>query len=226
MEIKKYPEADIAKKSNIYFQIGLVIVLGLCLVAFEWKTYDEPIEALDTGAAEEIVEEMTDITRQNTPPPPPPPPPPQTIEVVDDNEVIENEQEFQETEINQETVIEPVIKQVEEVESTGEEEVFMIVEDPAEFPGGVAAMYKFINSNIQYPLQARENNVQGRVTVNFVVGSDGSITQVKVVSKPIGFGLEEEAIRVVKMMPKWKPGKQRGRPVKVYFNLPISFKLN
>lgn len=104
------------------------------------------------------------------------------------------------------------------------EEIFKVVEQKPEFPDGEAAMLKFIYSNIKYPPIARENGVEGTAYVTFVVEKDGSITDVKVV-RDIGAGCGEEAIRVVKMMPKWNPGKQRGRPVRVQFNLPVKYKL-
>jgi len=104
------------------------------------------------------------------------------------------------------------------------EDPFNVVEDMPAFPGGMEAMIQFISSNIQYPADAKKQKVDGRVLVNFVVEKDGSITEVKVV-KPTFPSLDAEAIRVVKAMPKWKPGYQRGQAVRVQFTMPINFSL-
>ena len=104
------------------------------------------------------------------------------------------------------------------------EEPFNVVEDMPAFPGGMEAMIQFLSSNIQYPADAQKQKVDGRVLVNFVVEKDGSITEVKVV-KPGFPSLDAEAVRVVKAMPKWKPGYQNGRAVRVLFTLPINFSL-
>ena len=104
------------------------------------------------------------------------------------------------------------------------EEPFDVVEDMPAFPGGMEAMIQFISSNIQYPADAQKQKVDGRVLVNFVVEKDGSITEVKVV-KPTFPSLDAEAVRVVKAMPKWKPGYQRGQAVRVQFTMPINFSL-
>ena len=104
------------------------------------------------------------------------------------------------------------------------EEPYNVVEDMPAFPGGMEAMIQFLSSNIQYPADAQKQKVDGRVLVNFVVEKDGSITEVKVV-KPTFPSLDAEAIRVVKAMPKWKPGYQRGQAVRVQFTMPINFSL-
>jgi protein TonB len=121
---------------------------------------------------------------------------------------------------------EPAPPPVVEVEVEGKpEEVFKVVEQKPEFPDGEAAMLKFIYDNIKYPSIARENGVEGMVVVSFVVEKDGSISDARI-ARDIGAGCGQEAVRVVNMMPKWNPGKQRGRPVRVQFNLPVKFKLN
>lgn len=189
---------------------------------------------------------------KNTPPPPPPPelpPPPKkaTIAFVKpvikkDEEVIEeipppDVEELKDIEISTKTqegdengvpdglVDEPAPPPavVEEVVEKPDE-IFKVVEQKPEFPDGEAAMLKFIYDNIKYPSIARENGVEGTVYVSFVVEKDGSITDVKVV-RDIGAGCGEESMRVVKKMPRWQPGKQRGRPVRVQFNLPVKYKL-
>jgi protein TonB len=114
----------------------------------------------------------------------------------------------------------PPPKQVEEEE----EEIFVVVENQPEFPGGEAAMMKFLSENIKYPVIAQENGIQGRVICNFVVERDGSITDVQVV-RGVDPSLDKEAVRVIQSMPKWKPGMQRGKPVRVRFTLPVVFRL-
>lgn len=110
------------------------------------------------------------------------------------------------------------------VENKVEEEIFVFVEDFPEFPNGEENMYKYLGANIKYPKDALENGIQGTVVVKFVVEKDGTISNVKAIRK-IGGGCDEEAVRVVKRMPRWKPGKQRGKPVRTEFTLPIQFKL-
>lgn len=223
MELRKYPEADIRRKTDIYFMVGLAIALGLTLGAFSYTTYDEATNfELDLSGTEEV-EEMTDITRQDQPPPPPPPPP-QTIEVVEDNADVE-ESDIKSTETDQDEVIEPILEQIEEQEQTNEPDIFIVVEDMPEFPGGVGEMNKFIIANMEYPPLAVENGIQGKVSVEFVVDEQGNIKNAKVVSRPLGWGCEEAALKVVNKMPKWTPGKQRNKPVKVRFVVPIRFQL-
>lgn len=113
-----------------------------------------------------------------------------------------------------------------EIEEDEDEEtaIFTIVENDPEFPGGMDALREFIQKNLQYPQLARENGIEGKVYVTFVVEPDGSITNIKVL-RDIGGGCGAEAVRIVKLMPKWNPGTQRGKPVRVQFNLPIEFKL-
>ncbi|HCS22042.1 MAG TPA: energy transducer TonB [Bacteroidetes bacterium] len=113
---------------------------------------------------------------------------------------------------------------VEITESNNEPEIFVVVEDMPSFPGGQDSMTKFIAANLVYPVKAKENNIQGRVLIEFVVDEKGKVTNAKVV-KGIGSGCDEEALRIVNSMPNWNPGKQRNKPVKVRFVLPIRFQL-
>ena len=146
------------------------------------------------------------------------------INVVDDEQKIENELVVN-AEVNDETrniAITPV--QFEEEEEVVEEQIFTVVENEPEFPGGMDALYKYLSQNIKYPQLARENGITGKVYVTFVVEKDGSIANPKIL-RDIGGGCGAEAIRVVKAMPKWNPGKQRGKAVRVQFNLPVNFNL-
>jgi periplasmic protein TonB len=225
MEAKKSPKADLESKKRIFLQIGIAIALGAALVAFEWKSYER--QEIDLGVLEVdfIEEEDIPITRQEQPPPPPPPEPSQELIIVDDD--VELEEEFiidvdadVFTEIQEFT---PII--FEEEEEIAEDVIFTVVEDQPEFPGGEAARQQFLSDNLRYPQMAREAGIQGTVFVTFVVEIDGSVTDVRIV-RGIGGGCDEEAVRVVKMMPNWEPGRQRGQPVRVQFVMPIRFRLN
>jgi protein TonB len=221
MENKKNPEVDINKKRNLFFFVGFVFALGMVLVAFEWKIFEQTKTQLGQLDIQMEEEEMIPIT-QRKPPPPPPPPKQQVIEIVDDDEEIEEELEIESTEIDEDAMVE--FEEMPEEEVVEEPEIFQVVEDPPEFPGGEEELFKYLGKSIQYPPMAKDAGVSGVVYVTFVVNEDGSISDVEVL-RGIGAGCDKEAIRVVKNMPKWKPGKQRGKSVKVQFNLPIRFTL-
>ncbi|MGD9556142.1 MAG: energy transducer TonB [Mangrovibacterium sp.] len=227
MELKKSPKADLESKRSTFVQIGLVISLGLCLLAFKWTSRVEKAASLGSVAQQEVEDEIIPITRQEEVKPPPPPPPPKVVEVlniVDDKTDIEEELDIEDTEADDKTVIDvaPIIQQEEE--KAEESQVFFIVEDMPEFPGGELALRKFIANAIKYPVIAQENGIQGKVYVNFVVDKDGSITNAKI-ARGVDPSLDKEALRVVNSLPKWKPGMQRGKPVKVSYTVPISFVL-
>lgn len=220
MELKKNPEADLEKKRGFFFQIGLVLALAAILISFEWKVYDVSLSELGKLKVEQEEEELIPITRQELTPPPPPPPKPTQIEIVEDKEEIKED-----VVINTESTEETVVKIVEQVEEVVEEpQIFTIVEEMPEFPGGEAELFKYLSQNIKYPAMAKDAGISGIVYVTFVVMETGKINDVKVL-RGIGGGCDEEAIRVVKSMPQWKSGKQRGKPVRVQFNLPIRFTL-
>lgn len=223
MDVKKNPEVDPRKKSGMYFMVGAVIALAVMLLSFEWKVYEVKLQELGTLTLDIEEDELIPITQQELPPPPPPPPPAQVIEIVEDDEEIEEEIEIEDSESDEDEVVE--IVEVEEEEEVAEEQIFMVVETQPSFPGGPAKMYEYLGKKMKYPSIAKDNNIQGRVYVSFVVEKDGSITDVKVL-RGIGGGCDEEAIRVVKGMPSWSAGKQRGKAVRVRFNLPIVFKLS
>lgn len=225
MEVKKSFSADLENKKSVYFLSGVAIALALILVAFEWKVYEITETTLTTGQVATVEEELVPITRmENLPPPPPPPPQQLELEIVENDEEVE-EVDIKSSEADEDTKydIKAIDVDVEEVVEAAPE-IFTIVEENPEFPGGVQKLYEFIGNNIKYPQMARENGIQGKVFIKFVVWKDGSIRDVQV-ARGIGGGCDEEAIRVVKAMPNWKPGKQRNQPVPVYFNLPISFNL-
>ena len=227
MEIKKTPKADLEGKKGIFFEIGLVVALGILLCAFNWKANTKVEEGFVTVAEEPVEEEIIPITQQMMKPPPPPPPAPKLTDLI---EIVD-----QELDIDEELEIEDVEADVEnrtdysyDYDGTGydegdygEEDIFQVVEDMPTFPGDIN---KWLGKNVKYPVIAQENNIQGRVTVQFVIERDGSITDVKVL-RGVDPSLDKEAVRVVKSMPKWKPGKQRGKPVRVSYTVPINFRL-
>ena len=225
MNAKKTPKADLESKRVLFLQIGLVIALALIWSAFEWKSYEKRELDLGTREAVDIVEEIIPVTEQKVKPPPPPPPKQVTvINIVEDDVEIEDEIEI-DAEASETTEIEEYVPiEMEEEEEIQEEQIFVVVEAMPEFPGGDAARMKYLGSSIRYPTMARESGIQGRVYVTFVVERDGSVTDVRVL-RGIGGGCDEEAIRVVKAMPKWIPGRQRNKPVRVQFNLPVRFTL-
>jgi len=221
---KKAPKADLESKKTIFIEIGLVIALAAVLFAFEWKSYEKTELNLASRMADDTPEEMIEITQHEKPPPPPKPPQQTTIiEIVEDDVEIEDDIEI-DVEDDQETEMEEYIP-VEEDDEEEEAQIFTVVESMPGFPGGEAARIKYLNKNIKYPQMARESGIQGRVFVTFVVEKNGAVTDVRVL-RGIGGGCDEEAVRVIKNMPNWNAGKQRGKPVRVQFNMPILFKLN
>lgn len=223
MEPKKYKKADLEGKKTYFFEVGLIIALLIVFGAFEMKSYDKQTIDLVQRVVDDTPEEIIPITEHKPPPPPPPPPKVVTqIKIVEDDVEVEDEIEI-DAEADDETEVEEYIP-VEEEEEIVEAEIFTVVESMPEFPGGTGELYKYLGTSIKYPPLAKESGIQGRVFVNFVVEPNGSISNVKVL-RGIGGGCDEEAIRVVEAMPKWKPGKQRGKPVRVSYNLPIKFTL-
>jgi protein TonB len=226
MEEKKSFKADLENKRFIFRQIGFVITLAVLLLAFEWKTYEKTITDMGSRMVEDVPEEIIPITEQKVKPPPPPPPKQVVkINVVDDQIEVEDDISIN-VEADQNTEIQAYVAPVKVVdeESAEETQIFMVVESMPAFPGGEASLYKYLAENIKYPQMAKESGIQGRVFVTFVVERDGSVTDVRVL-RGIGGGCDEEAIRVVKNMPRWTPGKQRGKSVRVQYNLPVKFTL-
>ena len=224
MQVKKSEKASLEKDNLVYVLMGLVFVLSLCYVALEWT--EREVTKYEVTDTEFLFEEEVEIqqTSQETPPPPPPPAVQEVevLNVVEDNvetETIEVSTEENETEV---VIAAPVEAPVEEEE---EEVVFVVVESMPEFPGGQQALFKFLSENVKYPVIAQENGIQGRVICQFVVNRDGSIVDVEVVRSGGDASLDKEAVRVIKSMPKWKPGKQRGKAVRVKYTLPVNFKL-
>ncbi len=243
MEVKKNPNVDPKRNSSLYFLVGLTTVLLLTYVGIELKSEDPRIEVEKLDIVDNmIVDEEAILTM---PPvqklPPPPPPAPEVIQIVDNKQVIE-EKKIETTEVdeNKPVVVNNASQYGDEggtAEEIDEEVPFAVIEDVPVFPGceGVAKnkrldcfmeqMAKHIKKNQQYPERAMEDGVQGRVSVLFVIDKDGGISNVQVRGPKGGELLEKEAKRVIEKLPKFKPGMQRGKPVKVKYSQPITFKL-
>ena len=225
MEEKKSPKANLENKKLMFIQIGMIISLLLAWMAFEHKSYDKrEIDPSLLNRTVEVDEEMVEITKQEEQKPQPVEMPKQTTQL----EIVQDDVEVEDIEINadvdQNEVIEEYVPVEVEEEDVQEQEIFQIVEEMPSYPGGEQKLMEYVAKNIKYPQIARETGIQGRVFVGFVVEPDGSVSNVKVL-RGIGGGCDEEAMRVVKGMPKWKPGKQRGKAVRVSYMLPVNFKL-
>ena len=229
MEIKKSERANLESKKFTWVLLGFILVLAGHFVAFEWTQYEKEAEGGAIVDAGDIVleEEVIPITM---PEKKTVPPPPQAVTQAEVLNIVEDDAEIEETTIvsaeDQAVFVEitddvPIV--VEEPEK--EEEIFQVVENQPEFPGGMAELMKYLQKNIKYPTICQEQGIQGRVIVQFVVNSDGSIVDPQVV-KPVNPYLDKEALRVVSNMPKWKPGEQRGKKVRVRFTLPVTFRLS
>lgn len=224
MELKKNPKADLAKKSSMFLNIGLCGSLFLTILAFEWRSYDDS-GLMDLGSLDEDFEDILEIPPTEQPPPPPPKIKlPEIIEVPDEEEIEEEIEVELDVEVTEETVVEEIVFE-EAPEEENVDEIFTIVEEPAGFPGGLSAFYGYLKKEMKYPRQAQRMGIEGRVFVQFVVERDGTLTDIQVV-KGIGAGCDEEAVRVLKKSPKWKPGKQRGRAVRQKMIQNILFKFS
>lgn len=227
MELKKSPKANLENKKTIFLEVGFVLALAILLFAFEWKAETKEAGDFQTAVQDQVEEEIIPITQQQSTPPPPPPPAPKLtdlIDIVDDSQSIDEDLEITDAE---DATANTVVNVTEfgdfGTEDTGEAEIFQVVENMPEFPGG--NVQKWIAKNVKYPVLAQENGIQGKVFVQFVIEKDGGITDVKVL-RGVDASLDKEAVRVIQSMPKWKPGKQRGKAVRVSYTLPINFQLS
>ncbi|MCE1155275.1 MAG: energy transducer TonB [Bacteroidales bacterium] len=226
MDVKKSPKASLEDKKSIYLLMGFVAVLSLLYIGFEWTQHEVTIyESTTTEVIEE--EEIEIIQTAEVLPPPPPPDVPEVIEILN---VVEDDVETAEIEIDTEDEKDKVVVIQAPVSTSGTaveedtEVVFVVVESMPSFPGGDPALFKYLNDNIKYPVIAQESGIQGRVICQFVVNRDGSIVDIEVV-RSVDKSLDAEAIRVIKNMPRWTPGKQRGKTVRVKYTLPVNFRL-
>ena len=228
MEIKKSEKANLENKKLLFLEIGLVVSLGITLFAFEWTSKETKVSTLDDNTSVAIEEEIIPITQDTPPPPPAAPKIPvlsDQIDIVDDEIELEDDM-FMNLEDDANLGVE-IMDYVEVTEEEVEEEAipFQLVEEKPSFQGGDANQFsKWVNQRLVYPEIAKENGVQGRVTLQFTVEKDGSVTKVKVL-RGVDPSLDKEAVRVVSMSPKWKPGKQRDRAVPVTYTFPVIFQL-
>ncbi|MBQ3673934.1 MAG: energy transducer TonB [Paludibacteraceae bacterium] len=225
MQVKKSEKASLENDKLVYVLMGFVFVLSLCYVALEWT--EREVTKYEVSDTDFLFEEEVEIqqTSQETPPPPPPP----QVQEVEVLNVVEDDKEVESIEVNTEDDKEVEVVIAAPVEAPEEEEeeevVFVVVEKMPEFPGGQQALFKYLSENVKYPVIAQENGIQGRVICQFVVNRDGSIVDVEVVRSGGDPSLDKEAVRVIKSMPKWKAGQQRGKPVRVKYTVPVNFKL-
>ena len=227
MEVKKSERANLEKKRLLFVEVGLILSLAIVYGAFSFSTKEKAASVLDAGPQETIEEEIIPIT-QETPPPPETPKIPVLSEQID---IVDDDIKVEDVVINTEDEADLGVEIMDYVEGAEEEEIeeeaipFMLVEQKPSFQGGDAnAFSKWVNSRLNYPDVAKENGVQGRVMLQFTVGADGVVRDVKVL-RGVDPSLDKEAVRVVSMSPKWTPGKQRDRNVKVTYTFPVIFQL-
>jgi len=226
MEIKKSVKADLERKKSIFLQVGLVLALSLSLFAFEYKSYDKVEEEASAVTQSEVIEEVVMQTKQELKLETPPPAQAQTtlLTIVDNSVQVANDVEIDAEDVGAKNEVYQEVAQETAVEAE-EATIFSVVEESPGYPGGDEARMKYLRDNLKYPQLARESNIDGTVFIEFIVERDGSISK-PLIKRDIGGGCGEEALRVVKSMPKWSPGKQRGKPVRTQFVLPIKFILN
>ena len=228
MEIKKTPKANLENKRLLFVEIGFVVALAAVLGAFEWSSKDKKADTLVAENQELIEEEIIPITQETPPPPPEAPKIPilsDQIDIIDDNIKVDNDIISLDDSDDMGFEIQDYIE--ESVEEEVEEEAipFQLVEKKPSFNGGDANEFsKWVNERLNYPEIAKENGVQGRVMLQFTVNADGSVSNVKVL-RGVDPSLDKEAVRVVSSSPKWTPGKQRDRNVKVTYTFPVIFQL-
>lgn len=232
MKPKKHPERDLNKNSGLYFVIGLVLVMVLTYVAFEWKSYEKPDQYTERmNRPDELMEELPPVITPNIPPPP-------TPVIPDEIEVVKNEEQIIETviETSESSEEKPIldVNDIPVVDDTVDIPIpFSVIEDVPIFPGCENAVNKrvcfqeqmneHIKKNFRYPEIPLEMGIQGKVYMQFIIEKDGSIGHIQ--KRGPDKYLEAEALRIIELLPRMKPGKQRGTPVKVPFSIPINFKL-
>lgn len=227
MEIKKTSKASLENKKSSWLLVGYVIVLVFMFVAFEWSKRDVRIDmsgAITENVFEQEIEiPITEQPELVAPPPPQAPAIAEVLTIVDDNDNVKETAIASSEEIGEAVIIKTISPTVDE-EIPVEDEIFEVVEKNPEFSYNGMSLMQYLGKSIKYTTIAQETGTQGRVIVQFVVNKDGSIVDVKVV-RGVDPYLDKEAIRVISTMPKWKPGEQRGKPVRCKFTVPVMFKL-
>ncbi|MBO4843851.1 MAG: energy transducer TonB [Bacteroidales bacterium] len=230
MEIKKSEKASLENKKLLFTEIGLILALLIVWGAFSYSSKEKKVAVFEEINEAVDVEEMVPITQENTPPPPETPEVQalsDQIDIVDDEIVVDDNLFLNlEDDASIDIAIRDYVEAVVEEEEVEEEAIpFQLVEEKPKFQGGDANDFtRWVNSRIVYPEIAKENGVQGRVTLQFTVNADGSVSNVKVL-RGIDSSLDKEAVRVVSSSPNWTPGRQRDRAVKVTYTFPVVFQL-
>lgn len=234
MEIKKSAKADLERGKGLSLLLGLLVALSVVFVGLEWRSAVAQAQTTDRGFNAQEIEDVMNIEDQQKPEEPEPEPQQAQqveIQLPDDIKVVSNDKE----------VIKPTIISVDQdkplpppnipfgtknvqADEDVDQTVFEIVEENPEFPGGNEGLAAYLRKNLVYPESAVDNGVQGRVTVGFIVERDGSVASVEI-RKSVDPALDKEALRVVKSMPRWKPGKQQGKAVRTRFSVPVVFRL-
>lgn len=241
MESKKSKRADLEGQKSTSLLLGYVAALAGLFVCFEFTTREyaeaeKPMYVPYSPMEEDIVPITQPIFVVAPPPPAEVPTVPEILEIVDNNKEIEDE-EIESSEATESAISGPSAAPsnavfvaeappayIDEPESD-EQDIFEVVEDMPEFPGGESALLSYLAKNIKYPASAQERELQGRINIQFVVNKDGSVGEPRVIGRSFDSSCEKEAIRVIMAMPKWKPGKQRNKPVRVYYTVPVYFRL-
>lgn len=239
MELKKNPKANVGRNSSLYFAVGLNVMLLLTYLGLEHKTYQVEATKVDVLMLTEQLEEDIPITTINIPPPPPPPKTVVTEAITVVEDVVEIEETFVESsEIGQDDIIEERVVSIDEVEVEEVEEdievPFAVIEKVPQFPGCTGnnaqlkacfqeKMQEHLHKHFRYPDAAAELNIQGRVFVFFLIDKNGKVAKIQ--TRGPNDLLEKEASRIISLLPKMEPGKQRNKPVGVPYSIPINFKL-
>ena len=229
MEVKKSPKASLENKRLLLLETGLVAALAIVYIAFNLSSKEAKVAMLEDTTQVLVEEEMVAIQNEVPPPPPEAPSVPvlsDQIDIVDDDIKLDDDLFMNLEDDNSAIEIQEYKEAAVEEEEVEEEAIpFMLVEQKPSFQGGDANEFsKWVNSKLVYPEIAKENGVQGRVTLSFKVEADGRVTNVKVL-RGVDPSLDAEAVRVVKSSPKWKPGRQRDRAVPVTYTFPVIFQL-
>jgi protein TonB len=227
MELKKNEKANLENKKSLFLQIGLILALIICIVALEWTSGQKRDSIFDGMTEEAIEEEQIPVTEET--PPEEMPPPEVTVtdlfEIVEDDVVIENEVRFEDDETSEDKVVEIYAPVLQAEEEETEDEIFVIVEDMPKFRGGdINKFREWVQKRVRYPELAAENGIQGRVFISFVVETNGNVSNVTV-TRSVDALLDDAAKEAVAASPRWEPGMQRGRPVRVRYSIPIIFQL-
>jgi protein TonB len=227
MEPKKSEKANLENKKSLFIQLGIIFALAVSLIAFEWTSGQRGPSAFDGMTEEAIEEEVIPVTEEI--PPEEMPPPEVTVtdlfEIVEDDVVLESEVKFEDDETSEDKVVEIYAPVINAEEEEVEDEVFVIVEDMPTFKGGdINTFREWVQKRVRYPELAAENGIAGRVFITFVVETNGTVSNVTV-TRSVDALLDEAAKEAVQASPKWEPGMQRGRPVRVRYSIPIIFQL-